>query len=87
MDEALVARVEQLDAAVGNVQQALLDLANKVFWLYNACDFLDREEAMAMIQMFNETFHLVEDLDVIDPQEFDELTPDMFKDVEPPDGD
>lgn len=77
MEEALV-------EAIKNLQAATIDLAAKVYWLYNACDFIDREEAMDLIDGFNHHYQLVEELDVIDPEAFENLTPDMFNDPEPP---
>lgn len=73
MDEA-----DELDP-ITLLQEAVVDLAAKLFWLFNACDLVTREEAMQLIAEFNEMYGLVEDLDVVDEAWADGLTPEDFE--------
>lgn len=74
MDQAMV-----MMGAISNLQLAMMDIAAKVYWLYNAVELIDRFEAKRLIEEFVETYDLG-DITIVDQAEFDELTPDMFDD-------
>jgi hypothetical protein len=81
VDEPLVAQVEQQGQEIMDLKEALIYTVSHLWWLYNACGFITREEALVQIGLFNETYGLV-NLSIVDIAEFDDLTPEMFEDPE-----
>ena len=62
------------------LKHALLDTTAKLYWLYHLAGAIDRATCIELINTFNQNYQLEVDIEMVDLDEFEHMTPEMFAD-------